>query len=209
MNRDGHFTHVPLPKEAQFSSAHHPGVADYNNDGNEDIFLSQNFFQVRPKMPRFDAGRGLWLKGDGNGEFEAVPGHVSGIRAYGEQRGAALGDFNQDGRVDLVISQNEDTTKLYKNRTPKPGLTVHLNGPASNRAGIGSSIRLVYPDGTKGPRREVRVGAGYWSQSSTTQIMGYSRYPAQIEVTWFSGEVQTIDVTDSDRYYTIDHDSMK
>jgi hypothetical protein len=207
INEGGQFSRHLLPGKVQFSAALHAGVADYNNDGNEDIFISQNFFQVPPKMPRPDAGRGLWLKGNGKAEFEPVSGQVSGVRAYGEQRGAALSDFNRDGKVDLAVSQNGATTKLYTNRAPKSGLSVRLSGPSGNRAGIGSSIRLVYPDGSKGPRREVQSGSGYWSQDSATQVLGFSRFPDQIEVTWFDGSVQMVEVNDSKKRYTVEYTS--
>jgi len=205
INEGDHFSRHPLPDKVQFSAALHAGIADYNNDGSEDIFISQNFFQVPSKMPRLDAGRGLWLKGNGEAEFEPVSGQVSGVRAYGEQRGAALSDFNRDGKVDLAVAQNDATTKLYINRVSKSGLSVRLSGPPSNRAGIGSSIRLVYPDDSKGPRREVQAGSGYWSQGGLTQVLGYSRYPDQIEVTWFDGTVQVIEVSDSRKKYDIEY----
>jgi hypothetical protein len=203
LNEGGQFEARPLPDEAQFSAAFHAGVADYNNDGHEDLFLGQNFFNVRPQAPRLDAGRGLLLRGDGQGHFEAIPGQVSGLKVYGEQRGAAFSDFNGDGKVDLAVSQNGAATKLYENQTSERGLVVQLEGPATNRDGIGASIRLVYADGSKGPRREVQAGSGYWSQKSTTQVMGFSQPPAEIEVTWFDGQVETIDVSESRRTYEI------
>ena len=101
-------------------------VGDFDGDGNEDIFLSQNFFATQVETPRYDAGRGLWLKGDGHGGFESVPGQVSGVKVYGEQRGCALCDFDKDGRVDLAVAQNGAATKLYRNERGKSGLLVRL-----------------------------------------------------------------------------------
>jgi hypothetical protein len=184
----------PLPPETQRTAAFHAGVADYNADGHEDLFLSQNLFAVRPKLPRLDGGRGLWLEGDGTGHFEPVPGHVSGVTAYGEQRGAALGDVNDDGRVDLVLSQNDAPTKLYLNRSDATGLRIQLEGPPANRAGYGSSVRLLYADGTAGPRREVQAGGGYWSQRSAEQILGRRGPVEGVEVRWPNGRVDTMDV---------------
>src|SRR6185436_8649642 len=103
----------------------------------EDAFLSQNFFAMNPETPRNDAGRGLWLKGDGHGKLVAVPGQESGIKVYGEQRGSALCDYDGDGRVDLVVTQNGAETRLFHNTIAKPGLRVRLKGPSGNRKGIG------------------------------------------------------------------------
>jgi hypothetical protein len=63
-----------------------------------------------------DAGRGLLLRGRGDGTFDAIPGQKSGIMIYGEQRGCAAADFDGDGRPDLVVTQNGAETKLYRNR---------------------------------------------------------------------------------------------
>ena len=109
-NRTNRFEAVRLPYAAQIAPAFAVNVGDFDGDGNEDIFLSQNFFEmasgtVSMSQPgqnaglRLDAGRGLWLRGTGGGRLEAVPGQKSGILVYGEQRGAALCDFNGDGRV--------------------------------------------------------------------------------------------------------------
>ena len=58
-------------------------VGDYDGDGNEDVFPSQNFFAVNPDSPPCDAGRGLWLRGDGHGNLTAVPGQESGSECMG------------------------------------------------------------------------------------------------------------------------------
>ncbi|WP_340105936.1 FG-GAP-like repeat-containing protein [Rhodohalobacter sp. 8-1] len=203
MNEGGTFSGYPLPAEAQFSAAFSVNVADYDNDGKEDLFLSQNLFSVRPLLPRFDAGRGLWLRGDGNGGFTAIPGHISGINIYGEQRGAALADIDMDGRVDLAVGQNDGPTRLFVNRTESPGLRVRLIGPPENRNAFGSSLRLVYVDGQKGPRREIQAGSGYWSQNSASQVMGRAQNVAAIEVFWFDGTKQNIDVKDGQLNYVI------
>ena len=85
LNRGDHFERGILPAEAQFSPAFGINVGDLDGDGNEDIFLSQNFFAVQAQTSRNDAGRGLWLKGNGSGGFNAIAGQQSGIKVYGEQ----------------------------------------------------------------------------------------------------------------------------
>ncbi|MDX1640691.1 MAG: FG-GAP-like repeat-containing protein [Balneolaceae bacterium] len=179
-----------LPWEAQISAGSHVGVLDFNNDGFEDLFLSQNYFAFNEPEKRIDAGRGLLLKGDGSGNFEALPGNLSGIKVYGDQRGAAFGDFNRDGRTDIVITQNSDSTKFYKNTSEKRGIRIHLIGPEENSTAIGSKVRLIYADGITGPVREIQSGSGYLSQRSQIQVLGTKEeYPTHIEVTWFDGRL--------------------
>lgn len=207
INSEEGFKAQALPKEAQFSAGFHVGVADYNNDGNEDLFMSQNFFGVPRQVPRMDAGRGIWLQGNGQGNLKPVPGSKSGIKIYGEQRGAAFSDFNRDGKVDLSVSQNNAETKLYLNQTEEVGYSVTLEGPADNINGIGSALRLIYSDGSKGPVREVQSGSGYWSQNSFTQILGAAKGKEVrgIEVQWPDGTRQTVNVKEDQKEYTISY----
>ncbi len=183
VNRGTYFQTEPLPLEAQFAPAFHVGVADYDGDGKEDLFLSQNLFPTEIGTRRYDAGRGLWLRGDGTGTFQPVPGTVSGILVYGDQRGAALADYNADGRVDLVVSQNGADTKLYRNDCGRPGLRARLVGPPGNRDGVGAGLRLIYANG-RGPLREIKGGSGYWSQDGAVQVLGMQGEPVAIWVRW-------------------------
>lgn len=192
-NRTNQFQAVELPREAQFAPAFGINVADFDGDGNEDVFLSQNFSQVQPEEPRLDAGRGLLLRGLGRGKLEAVPGQHSGLTVYGAQRGSATGDFNGDGRVDLAVAQNAGETKLYKNITAKPGLRVRLIGPRQNPDGIGATIRLIFGD-RMGPAREIHGGSGYWSQDSTIQLLSGTDEPTRIWIRWPGGKVTESDV---------------
>ena len=193
LNRSNRFLAIPLPREAQFSTAFAACVGDFDGDGAEDVFLSQNFFASELKTPRCDAGRGLWLRGDGKGGLQAVPGQESGILVYGEQRGAALCDYDHDGRVDLVVTQNGAQTRLFHNVSAKPGLRVKLAGPAGNPLGIGAVVRLDYGNHL-GPAREIRAGSGYWSQDGAVQVMGCRQAPTRIWVRWPGGKVTTVDV---------------
>ncbi len=203
LNRNGHFEPRILPMEAQFTPAFAVCVADFDGDGNEDLFLSQNFFAVAAETSRYDAGRGLWLKGDGHGSFLAVPGQESGIRVYGEQRGAAIGDFDADGRVDLVVTQNRGQTMLFHNRGGKPGLRVRLQGPEGNPWGIGAVVRLKFGD-RFGPARELHGGSGYWSQDSPVLVLATPSPPTQISVRWPGGKSVQADLPPNAREIILD-----
>jgi hypothetical protein len=187
LNRGDHFEPRPLPPEAQLAPAFGVCVGDMDGDGNEDVFLAQNFFATNPDTSRYDAGRGLCLKGDGRGNFTPMRAEESGVRVYGEQRGCALADYDQDGRVDLVVTQNGAATKLYRNMSAKSGLRVRLHGRAGNPAAIGAALRIFFGD-KPGPVREIHAGSGYWSQDSSVQVMALPATPANIWVRWPGGK---------------------
>ncbi|MEI6390376.1 MAG: CRTAC1 family protein [Verrucomicrobiota bacterium] len=193
LNRGSKFEVRLLPAEAQWSPVMGIAVGDLDGDGKEDLFLSQNYFAVRPEDGRLDAGRGLFLRGDGKGGFAAVPGQDSGILIYGEQRGCALADYDGDGRVDLVVTQNHDETRLFHNLRAQAGLRVKLAGPPGNPDGIGAVVRLEFK-GRLGPAREVQAGSGFWSQNSPVQVLGTPELPTGVQVHWPGGKVTRSEV---------------
>src|SRR5262249_9555163 len=202
LKRGDHFGVVALPGEAQFAPAFGVSVGDLDGDGKEDIFLSQNFFAVDDETTRYDAGRAVWLRGDGTGGFEVVPGQVSGIKVYGEGRGSALGDYDGDGRVDLVVAQNASETKLYHNIRAKPGLRVKLVGPPGNPAGVGAVMRLRFGQ-RWGAARELHAGSGYWSQDSAVQVLGTPELPTALWLRWPGGKICTIPLPERARAITV------
>ena len=203
LNRGDHFEARPLPAEAQFAPAFGLTVGDFNGDGDEDLFLSQNFFDVEPETSRYDAGRGLLLIGDGHGGFGALSGLESGVTIYGQQRGCAGCDFDGDGRLDLCVAQNGGATKLFHNTGAKPGLRVRLKGPPGNPTEIGAVMRLKFGE-RFGPAREIHAGSGYWSQDSAVQVLGMPAPPTHISVRWPGGKTTTTAVPAGARHIELD-----
>lgn len=186
LNRGDRFEALPLPIEAQFSPAFGVSVADFDGDGNEDVFLAQNFFGVDAETSRHDAGLGLVLLGDGKGGFHALGPRDSGIAIYGEQRGTAVADFDGDGRVDLAVAQHGGAVRLFRNARGAPGVRVTLSGPKENPTGVGAVMRLKV-GGRWGPAREIHAGSGYWSQDSAVAILASPAEATMLQVRWPGG----------------------
>ena len=206
LNRGDHFEAAPLPAEAQFAPVFGINVGDLDGDGKEDLFLAQNFFGVDADTGRYDGGRGLWCRGDGQGHFRAVPGQESGLQVYGEGRGSALCDFDADGRVDLAVAQNAAATRLFHNENAQPGLRIRLAAGAGNPTGVGAILRLG-DKGHFGPAREIHAGSGYWSQDSAVQIIAQQSSMKTIQVRWSGGATSQAEIPAGAREILLDQAS--
>ena len=207
LNRNQRFEWHPFPAIAQASPVFSVNAADFDGDGIEDVFLSQNRSDLLTEFTRDDAGRGLWLNGDGTGNFKAIEPSLAGMSIWGEQRSAALADFNRDGRIDIAVTQVDGPLRLFLNRGARPGLLVELRGTAKNPDGIGSVLRLVYSDGTKGPARAIQAGSGFCAQDSAKQVLGLAKTPSHVEVKWLGGSSQRVPIPRQGHSIQIKHPS--
>jgi hypothetical protein len=203
LNRGGKFEAVALPEVAQRSVGYGVSVADYDGDGREDVLLVGNFFGVNASESRSDAGRGVWLKGDGKGGFDGV--EDSGLEVYGEGRGAAVGDYDGDGRVDVLVGQNGAGLKVYHNERAKRGLGVKVVGAGENRDGYGAVIRVEYEGGRLGAARDVHGGSGYWSQDGVEAVMGLDGEARAVQVSWPGGTHTRTELPPNTTHATLNH----
>ena len=194
LNRGDHFEARALPPVAQEAPASGVVVADFDGDGHDDIFLAQNFFPTELETPRFDAGVGLVLLGDGQGGFRPLTVKQSGVEMTGDQRGAAAADYDGDGRVDVAVGQNGGPTMLWHNRAAKPGVRIRLNAGPDNPLGIGAQLRAV-AGSVRGPVREIRAGSGYWSMDGATTVIAKLNNLDSIWVRWPGGKTATLPVS--------------
>ena len=113
-NGDGTFSSFDLPDKAQISPVQTILVHDVDGDGNQDIILAGNIFEKDPEIPRADAGNGLWLKGDGNGNFTPVSPFNSGFLAPGDVKDLKL--LKSPHGFYIVVGNNNDLLEKFSIR---------------------------------------------------------------------------------------------
>ena len=106
---NGNFTLIELPIEAQFSNINDILVGDYNNDGNKDALMVGNLYVSEIETTRNDAGIGVLLLGDGNGNFSAMNHLDSGFFARGDARKIKM----LDGNI-VLVANNNDLLQVFK-----------------------------------------------------------------------------------------------
>ena len=108
----GHFTRKVLPPEVQFSPVYAASVGDYNHDGNLDILLGGNLYNVKPEVGRYDASYGSFLIGDGHGNFRYMPAKESGFHLDGEIRD--IKEITTSKGNIIVVARSNDSLEVFK-----------------------------------------------------------------------------------------------
>lgn len=108
---DGTFTSFELPRLAQISPIRGILVHDVDGDGSLDLIVAGNTYETEPNTPRADAGKGLWLKGDGRGGFVPVSPAASGFLAPLDVRELAL--INTPAGRTVLVGNNSDSLQAF------------------------------------------------------------------------------------------------
>jgi hypothetical protein len=152
---NGKFALVPLPIEAQFSALNGMETGDFDGDGNLDVVINGNDYGTDVFIGRYDALNGLFLKGDGKGNFKPLPIVQSGIYIPGD--GKALVKLrNKNGNILLAASQNKDKLKLFELKTPAKTIAA---------APDDAYAIIKYKNG-KVEKQEFYYGSSFLSQSA-------------------------------------------
>ena len=162
--------------------------ADFDNDGLLDLFTANS--HVNPLIGEFEP----FHYRQPNTLFRNREGRFVGPHEIGEagaHRGAAVADFDGDGRLDVVVSALAEPATLLRNVSEPVGnwIALHLVGTVSNRDGLGARARV-------GNRtRWMKSSVGYASSSlrSVHVGIGDSTGPVTVEIDWPSGRRQTVD----------------
>ena len=171
---------------------------DYDNDGDEDLYIASGFLDDDPFNNRTEQPNML-LRNNGDGTFSDVSS-VSGAADWGIARGVAYGDFNGDGCLDLYVanlgrsSSTGERAKLFQNSCDwgNNWLIVRLEGTQSNRDGIGA--RVTATAGGRTQIREVMAGSSSGSQNMLPVHFGLggNSLVDTLTVRWPSGIIQTL-----------------
>ena len=115
----GKFTSHYLPSQAQISPILRILSDDFNGDGNIDLLIAGNMYEAEVETPRYDAGNGLLLTGDGKGNFQAQPISKSGFFAPKNVKDMAI-LRTTNGQKLILVANNDDAPQVFK--TQNPGL---------------------------------------------------------------------------------------
>ena len=199
-NSSGGYTDVALKtgvgRASQNSLGFGCAFADMNLDGWLDLIAVNGHIDEAVRNVNHNHGYAqaphLFLR-DGKGKFrDAAVEAGQAFAAPKVARGLALGDFDGDGDVDILITTNQGPAHLYRNDAPSGNrsLRMHLVGTKSNRDAVGAVVRLTTADGTQ--MRMVKTGSSYLSQSELTLTFGLGRRTQadRCLVEWPSGVTQ-------------------
>jgi hypothetical protein len=173
------------------------GLFDFDNDGWADIFMSNGhvFPEVDTRKLHVNfRQQKLVYRNMGNGRFSDISSSVgSAVTDLHSSRGAAFGDFDNDGDVDVVVVNMNEPPSLLRNdcRTKNHWIKIKCIGTKSNRTAIGARVRVV--TGSHSQINEVMSGSSYVSQNDLRLHFGLGKVRKLdlIEVRWPLGLVES------------------
>jgi enediyne biosynthesis protein E4 len=142
---------------------------------------------------------------EGSGRFQDVTAEAgASFAAPKVGRGAAYGDYDNDGSLDVLLTTNNGPAYLYRNDTGGNAIRFRTVGTRSNRDGIGTDVRIWTPQGRRW--LTVKGGSSYLSQSdrSVTFGLGPLRAIDRAEFTWPSGLKQELGRLEGGRTYVVE-----
>jgi hypothetical protein len=212
-NRDGTFTYATQHSGLAQSTLLHSGWGlrffDYDNDGWKDLLIAQghDLDTIEKTNPQLHYREPMLLLHNVGGRFEDVSAKSGSVfQQAWVGRGLAIGDLDNDGRLDAVVTTNGGPAYILRNetRTENHWLTLDLVGHKSNRDGIGAVIRLV---GSGQAQWATVTTASSYLSSSDKRVhfgLGPDAVATQVEISWPSGTVQILKDVKADQVLKVD-----
>jgi hypothetical protein len=212
-NGDGTFTYASfesgLGRMTQFHSGWGVRFIDYDNDGWKDLLIAQghDLDTVELNYPNLHYREPLLLaRNTGKGFVDQSPDSGSVFHEPWLGRGMAIGDIDNDGRLDAVVTTNDGPVHILHNETPTSNhwLTLHLIGHKSNRDAIGAEVKLVTE---KGQQFATVTTASSYLSSGDKRVhfgLGVETAAKTVEIRWPSGIVQMLKDVRGDHILQVD-----
>jgi hypothetical protein len=181
---------------------------DYDLDGWLDLYVANGHIEdaierVQPRV-RYAEPPHLF-RNLGNGKFSEVTQSAGAALATPRvARGAAYGDINNDGALDLLVATNAGPAVLFRNTgATNHSLRIKLVGTKSNRDGIGATVRVTADNDTQS--KMLRSGSSYLSSSELILTFGLGAHTQAdaIEIRWPSGQVDQLKSVAADQIITV------
>jgi enediyne biosynthesis protein E4 len=200
--RDGSFEDATFSAKLGYATFRYSGFGtrfiDYDNDGFQDIFMANGHILDNIELQHADiryAEPKLLYRNNGHGIFENVSDKLGlDLQLPRVSRGAAVGDFDNDGDLDILVSNNGQAPQLFENEneTSNHWLQIDLEGTRSNRDGVGARVKVVCGDLILYDQR--KGGMSYQSAQSPRLHFGLgSREKVDsIEIHWPGGTVDKL-----------------
>ncbi len=215
---DGNFDYATRTSDLTSITRLHSGWSvrffDFDNDGRKDMLIAQghdmdNIEQSFPELRYREPMLLLWNAGSKFVDVSSASGDVFKQAWVG--RGMAIGDVDNDGRMDAVVTTNGGEAHLLLNRTANANhwLTLRLRGHVSNRDGIGALVRLTA--GKSSQWAMVTTAGGYLSSSDPRVHFGLGKSAVvdEIEIRWPSGIRQSLKNVAADQLMVVDEPATR
>jgi len=170
---------------------------DYDNDGWKDLIVAQghDLDTIEKTNPQLHYREPLLLLKNNGKTFDDVSGQAGNVfQQRWASRGLAIGDLNNDGRLDVVVSTNNGPAYVLKNQVNNGNhwIGIELTGHKSNRDGIGAEIKVSTPQMTQ--YGTVSTTGSYLSSSDRRIYFGLAKNSEaqNVEIRWPSGIVQKL-----------------
>jgi enediyne biosynthesis protein E4 len=212
-NGDGTFSYASLSSGVSRMTLTHSGWGvrffDFDNDGWKDLLFAQghdldtielNFPTLRYREPL------LLARNTGRGFVDVSAQSGTVFEQRWVARGLAVGDIDNDGRLDVVVTNNEGPIYILHNETEprQHWLSLTLVGHKSNRDAIGASIKVTTAGG---PQWEMVTTTGSYLSASDKRAhfgLGANERALSVEIRWPSGIVQTLHNVAADQFLKVD-----
>jgi hypothetical protein len=215
-NDGTHFTDASFRSKTAASSLPYVGWGtaffDYDNDGWLDLIAVNGHVYPQLDQARLGASAGyrqrkLLYRNRGDGTFDDVSTRYGAVLTDERvSRGLAIGDLDDDGRLDVVINDQDGSPQVLRNELADGGhwLRVKLLGKGGNTNAVGAVVVLSAAGGTQ--RRLVQSGTGYLSQDDARLHfgLGAATRAESLVVTWPDGTTTRRESLEADRAITVE-----